>query len=149
MNAQGGNRMKILTAIGINQAEKGFEFVYVGPDDKCKDCKIKNICIQLKKGRRYRVIDIREKVHNCKVHEGGVKIVEVERANTESAVDKRIAIEGSTVTVALPKCYNMGCENRILCFPVSDTTSEKQHILKVKEELECPIGLSRVKVILE
>src|SRR5665648_1194397 len=68
----------IITLIGTKLAKVGSEFVYKGPADDCDPCRIKNVCLNLRKGAKYRIVNLRPGVvHNCEIHDGGVKTVEV------------------------------------------------------------------------
>jgi hypothetical protein len=141
--------MVLLTVIGRKQAKAGKEFTYMGPVADCKDCKVRNICFHLERGRRYRVVEIRDRNHQCPVHEEGVSVVQVEEIPTESVIPARIAIEGSTVSYECPRCRNRGCGSWALCFPQGMEPGMKRKVAKVGDRVDCRIGQSRVRVILE
>ena len=109
--------MAMLTVMGDKLAKKDMTFVFLGPLSECKGCKVKNICFHLERGRKYRILGVREVKHDCEVHEDGVKVVEVEKIPLDAALGKKHAIEGSTITIELPKCRNLGCQHHSLCFP--------------------------------
>ncbi len=71
----------IITAIGKLQAREGFEFIYTGPQQQCRECKYKNVCITLERGNMYRVSKVRNVEHPCPIHFSGIKVIEVEKIN--------------------------------------------------------------------
>ena len=90
--------MVLVTVVGESQCKKGFEFVFSGPLAECRECKVKNVCFHLEPNRLYRVIEVRDVHHDCKVHEEGVRVVEVEKLPTKTALPSKSAIEGSMIT---------------------------------------------------
>ena len=70
--------MPLVTLIGEKLAKKDEEFIYIGPNNECRNCKLKTVCFNLKPGRKYRITNIRDKRHNCNVHEGTAAVVEVQ-----------------------------------------------------------------------
>ena len=86
--------MVLLTVGGERLVEPGYAFVYLGPLAECKECKVKNVCFGLVKGKRYKVVSGRKVKHACKVHEGGVQVVEVEEIPFEACVPDKGLIEG-------------------------------------------------------
>ena len=69
--------MTLVTLIGERLAKEDEEFIYLGPNNDCRRCKLKTVCFNLKPGRRYKIIDIRDKRHSCELHEGNAAVVEV------------------------------------------------------------------------
>ncbi|AGI47607.1 archaeal conserved hypothetical protein [Thermoplasmatales archaeon BRNA1] len=125
----------------------GKSFVYLGPDRECKFCQLKGICFNLEKGSMYRVKSLRKTTHQCEATEGTVHVVEVEKVSREAAVEKKYAIEGSTVTFACSGCGNIGCPSFKLCNPEGMEDEEiRVELLKVGEKIDCPIGESRNRV---
>ena len=141
--------MVLLTVIGRTLAKEGGEFIFMGPNSNCKECKVKTICFHLEPGTKYRVIGSRDVVHDCPQHEEGVVVVQVEETPRDAVISKKLAMEGTTITFEGPKCNNIGCGERALCFPVGMETSQKRQIIKVESKIDCPEGQSRVKVVLE
>ena len=73
---------RLVTLIGAKLAEEGCEFIFLGASKKCEECRLKNSCTNLEATRRYRIMKVREEIkHDCYIHEGGVCVVEVERAD--------------------------------------------------------------------
>ena len=56
--------MVLVTLVGERLANEDEEFVYLGPNNECKNCKLKTVCFNLKPGRQYKIIKVREKQHN-------------------------------------------------------------------------------------
>lgn len=133
--------MVLVTVVGESQCKRGFEFVFEGPLAECRDCKVRNVCFHLEEGRWYRVTTVRDVHHECKVHEGGVRVVEVERIPTKAALRSGVAIEGSMLNFEESDCSLRACEHYRLCHPVGASESMRFKIASVADEdLECPLG---------
>jgi len=130
--------MVLVTLIGERQVKEGNEFVYTGPLSECKDCRLKGVCFNLEEGKRYRISSVRRLHHSCRVHEDGVRVVEVEVVPVDAAVSMKSAVEGSTVTLEFPKCGEIGCEHYRLCHPLGLKDRQKATIIEVKEKVKCP-----------
>ncbi len=142
--------MVLVTVVGEQQCKKGFEFVFGGPLAECRDCKVKNVCFHLEPNRWYRVTEIRDVHHECKVHEGGVRVVEVEKLPTKAAIPSRAAIEGTMLTFEETDCDRIGCPNFRLCRPYGAVEGTRFRVAAVKsDELECPMGRSLRVVLLD
>jgi uncharacterized protein (UPF0179 family) len=141
--------MANVTLVGKSMAIVGAEFVYQGPTMECNDCKVKAVCFNLVKGRRYRVKTIREMTHPCKVHEDEVVAIEFEPLPFEIALDPKQIIEGAVVTVTNRDCRNSACKNYRLCSGEVLPNNQKVAIKKVKNELECIAGKKLVLVEVE
>jgi len=130
--------MPIVTLIGEKLANNDTEFIYIGPNNECRNCKLKTVCFNLKIGRKYKITNIRDKRHNCNVHEGTVIVVEVQETPIYAAIDKKIT-EGTNTKIEYKDCRNIGCENYELCS--IDLNKDKVFIVKkVIEDIDCPIG---------
>ena len=142
--------MVLVTVVGEAQCRVGFEFVFGGPNAECRDCKVKNVCFHLEENRRYKVVNIREVHHECKLHEGGVRVVEVERIPTRAAIPARSAIEGATLTYEASNCGWVGCPNYASCHPRGAAMGMKLRVLSVEEpDVDCPKGLKLKTVVLD
>ena len=79
-----------ITLIGTKLATIGMEFTFIGATPECDTCKLRNTCINLEPTRRYRVMGTRgELVHDCPIHEAGVRAVEVAESPIIAAFDAR------------------------------------------------------------
>ena len=70
--------MPFVTLIGEKLAIEGDEFIYLGSNNGCRNCKLKTVCFNLKPGSAYKITKIRDKRHSCNVHYGNVVAVEVQ-----------------------------------------------------------------------
>ena len=53
----------MITLIGKDLAQKGTEFVFLGPAEECDDCRFKSSCIgNLELNRKYVITDVKENV---------------------------------------------------------------------------------------
>ncbi len=133
--------MVLVTVVGELQCKRGFEFVYGGPLAECRDCKVRNICFHLDENKWYKVTEVRDVHHDCKIHEGGVRVVEVERIPTRAALPSRLAIDGATVTYEESDCNRFGCPNYKFCHPLSTFSGMRFKITAVDvKELDCQRG---------
>ncbi|MEA2053657.1 MAG: UPF0179 family protein [Candidatus Thermoplasmatota archaeon] len=138
--------MTFVTLIGKKLAKNGNEFVYLGITKKCRGCKLKMVCSNLKTGRRYRITKVRDKHHDCSLYEGGVNAVEIEKLPIITAIKKDSA-EGTTITFHEVECDNIGCENYRLCHP--GVSNKKYKIVEVMEDVDCPLKYKLKKVALD
>lgn len=141
--------MVVITLIGEHQARVGDMFVYRGPLTECRDCKLKAVCFNLDAGGLYRITKVRDVKHECRIHEEGVRVVEVEKEKHPGALPMRSAIEGSTITFEAVKCDELGCQNWKLCHPMGVEKQMRFRVAKVDKELKCPAGLRMMAVVLE
>lgn len=129
-------------------AKKGNEFMYLGPNTDCKNCKLKTVCFNLKKYRIYRIIGIRNKRHSCNQHDGGVRVVEVEELPIVAVVEKRVR-EGEKLKVPPIECRRLDCENHDLCLNLGVEPQKEYKVSKIIEKLNCKAGRELTKVELE
>ena len=141
--------MVLLTVIGKTIAKTGVEFIFMGPNSSCKECKVKNICFHLDQGSKYKIIDSRDVVHDCPQHDEGVVVVQVEEVPRQAVIPKRQAMEGTTITFELPKCDYRGCPHYNLCFPIGMENGMKKKVIQTHEKVDCVQGQARVSVELE
>jgi uncharacterized protein (UPF0179 family) len=141
--------MVLVTVVGESQCKKGFEFVFGGPLADCRDCKVKNVCFHLEQNRWYKVTGVRDVHHECKIHEGGVRVVEVERMPTRAALPKESAHEGSMITFVETDCDRRGCPNFKVCRALGALEGMRFRVAAVEAELDCPRGRKLAVVSLE
>ncbi|MGQ9587518.1 MAG: UPF0179 family protein [Thermoplasmata archaeon] len=141
--------MVLVTVVGERQCRKGFEFVFGGPLAECRDCKVKNVCFHLEQNRRYRVTEVRDVHHECKIHEGGVRVVEVEKTPTTGALPARTAIEGSMITFEESDCDRVGCPHYRLCKPLGAVEGMRFRVISVERQLDCAEGRDLRIVLLD
>ncbi len=138
--------MKRVTLIGDRIAKANATFVFLGAQPECRECRLKSACLQLDKGRLYRIVGVRETHHEdgCKYHENGVRVVEVEAAPVSVSLRKALAMEGSVIEYSRPICFNHECENYDLCHPLGIQSPTRVKIAQVSESLSCPLGYDLV-----
>ena len=139
--------MTSITIVGEKIAIKDEEFIFIGPKSDCRNCKLKNICFNLKQHHRYKITNVREKRHSCTVHEGDAIVVEVEEQPIETAIDKKFT-KGSAVTIEENECDNSLCAYHELCSNKALENGKKYTIKAILEEIECPKGEPIQRVIL-
>jgi uncharacterized protein (UPF0179 family) len=137
--------MVLVTLVGEQLAMEGEEFTYLGANSECRNCQLKTVCFNLKTGRRYRITKLRDKQHECSVHEGKVIVVEVEELPLTVAVPKKI-MEGTTTTVEKQHCKNIGCDSFEICTNMALQNGKNYTVKKVYEKLSCPKNNELYKV---
>ncbi|RLF26229.1 MAG: hypothetical protein DRN01_05190 [Thermoplasmata archaeon] len=137
--------MPMVTLVGERMAKKGAEFTYLGPSSECKNCRLKTACFNLKKGRRYRIVGIRDKRHSCNLHDGGVHVVEVNELPIVVSVEKNNAKEGSEIGITTMDCMHLDCDNFELCHNPAVQVNKKYRVVKLLEKIECMDGRDLVK----
>jgi uncharacterized protein (UPF0179 family) len=138
----------VVTLVGETQAKVGTTFIFRGPIPECRDCNRKTVCFNLEEGTHYEIIGVREKHHECKVHERGVRVVELKKAPIKTTLDSKYAIEGSTVTIEKDECVHIGCESRRICFSIGPNSKKKYKVIKVIEDVNCPEGRNLQAVLI-
>jgi hypothetical protein len=128
----------------------GREFIYIGEAPECADCKVRKICHDLKPGYRYRITALREKEHDCVVHDGGkVRVVEHEEMPLEIALSQRKAIEGAIVSIDEAECDARWCEGFHLCRRSALKVGTRVRIVSLGPDIECPGGMKLKRAIVE
>ncbi|HOT07036.1 MAG: hypothetical protein A4E45_01900 [Methanosaeta sp. PtaB.Bin039] len=134
-----------ITLIGTRLATIGMEFIFRGPTPECETCKLRNTCMNLENNRRYRVLGIRgELVHDCPIHEEGVRAVEITESPIIAAMDARKSFAGSKMVFDGSECDDRGCSMFELCHPAGLREGDRCTIVEVVGEApeECPRGYS-------
>lgn len=138
----------MITLMGKRIAKPGLEFQFMGNILDCRDCPLKNICFMLETGKYYRITNVRDKEHPCRVHDmNKVVTVEVEEIPTPIAVNKRYAIEGSSITYESNRCDDIDCEYYDLCNIPGLRDGTRVRIEKYIEDINCPHGKQLSKVL--
>ena len=132
---------KIVTLVGLRTAKKDQTFLFTGSAPECENCNssLKSVCIQnLEKGCIYQIINVRDVIHPCAVHEGGVRVVEVQRAPIKAALDAKSVYEGALVSYHFSDCNEVDCKNYEYCKPIGIIKEDKYKITKVFGKLSSP-----------
>jgi len=140
-----------ITLIGSRLAKEGMEFIFEGESNECNRCKLKNTCLNLEKGRRYKVVGIKTpSVHECFLHDGGVIAVEVVKSPVVAILDSRKAIRGAKISYEPPKCSDVPDDMYDLFFPEGLRTGDKCTITDILDNIEdediCAIPLKKVEL---
>lgn len=128
--------MTSITIIGEKLAKKDEEFIFIGPQSDCKNCKLKNICFNLKQYHRYKITNVRDKRHSCTVHDGDAIVVEVEEQPIETSIDKKYT-KGSAITVEENECDEKLCSYYEVCTNKAVEPGKKYTITEVFETIPC------------
>jgi uncharacterized protein len=144
-------KKQTITLVGLKQAKKNFTFIHECQLSECVGCERFNVCMEkLEPGRIYKVQIVRDKVFPCKIHEEGVRVVEVVKPDIEATVERRIAFPGGTISYELQECAKSSCANYALCVPQGLKKGDKCKILEVsKKAVKCPAGRSLLLATLQ
>ncbi len=131
-------------------AKKGFRFIHEGPAAECFSCPLLKACAgRLEKGRLYEVTSLREKKHRCKIHEEGVRVVEVREAPVRALIPVKLAIQSAVITFEPQECNNLLCKYYPLCRPQGLKSGDKCKVLELWNELDAlPCGKQLVEATL-
>ena len=136
--------MPLVTLIGEKLAIKDSEFIYIGPNNECRNCKLKTVCFNLKTGRKYKITNVRDKRHNCGIHDGTAVVVEVQELPILISTEEKIK-EGSSTKIKTVECNSIGCQYIEICS--KQVNKDKTYkIEKIIKKIECPLGYSLKEV---
>jgi uncharacterized protein (UPF0179 family) len=110
-----GEKSKI-TLIGTTLARPGLEFVYQGALDACGSCKVRKACNNLRVGRKYRILSVRNTRHDCQVHLNGASAVECVESPVVALIGADMAIVNSRILFECA-CTRTECKDYDLCRP--------------------------------
>lgn len=129
--------MVLITLIGEDQARIGNRFYFMGSQTSCRECRLKGVCFNLEQGRMYEITSIRDTKHECELHDGGVRAVEVVKKPILACISKKLAMEGSVITYEESDCGRMGCDNWQYCHPVGIKTGDKVTVSDIVGKTDC------------
>jgi len=138
-----------ITLIGSRLAREGLEFIFKGEMPECKKCRLKNTCLNLEPGRRYRVEGVRSNdIHECFLHDSGVLAVDVHKVPILTTMESRKAVDGAKTMYEPPRCGKKECETYEICHPEGLSRGDKCKIVEVLEspDSKCEAGHSLKKV---
>jgi len=139
----------IITLVGSKQARIGFTFIHEGPAKVCIKCSYNTVCINnLKRGRVYKVVNLRDKHLPCEIHEQNARVVEVQQAEIKSAIESRLAIPSGIISFTPQHCEKEECPNFSLCVPMFLKKGDRCKIADVKNSIDCPLSLPLVFALL-
>lgn len=128
--------MNVVTIIGEQLAKKDTEFVYLGPLNECRNCKVKTACFNLKPYHTYKIINIRDKKHGCNVHEGPGVVVEVEEQPIRTTIDKKLS-KGSITQLEPHICDHVFCYHYDICTIQAIQKGKKYRIENIFDDVSC------------
>lgn len=144
------NRRPIITLVGQRQARRGFSFLNEGSLKECESCSLLKVCVaKLEAGRVYVVVDVRDKIFPCPIHEEGVQVVEVVEPNIEANIEHRIAFPCGIITFQPQTCKESSCRYYGSCIPQGVKAGDKCKVVEVKEQVVCPLNLRLVSAVLQ
>ncbi len=134
------------TLVSVFLAKVNVEFLFLGGCPFKDRCKYVYICQEnLKIGRIYRVVRVKDKFFNCFFHDEKVRVVSVETSPLEVALSQKNVYKETIVRCLLPNCEFYYCENYFLCNPPGLKSSDACKVLEVIGRIKkCRLGFSPV-----
>ena len=129
--------MAKVTLIGEDLAQINNEFIFLGPLQDCKDCKLTHICFNLKPYHLYKIVKIRKKRHTCNVHQSSTIVVEVQEQPITVSIDKK-HMKGSTISIEQIDCHQKLCKYYDSCQNYAIKPNWKYKIISIIEDINCP-----------
>lgn len=128
----------MITLISYLTAREGFKFVYAGPSPECLNCRFNKVCnSKLEVGQVYEVVKVYGIRNRCPINEY-VVTVEVREAVIEVALNRKVAVEGMTLTYVKMVCEDVKCGNHKKCVPELIIKPVKIKVLKTLNNVNCP-----------
>lgn len=134
-----------LTIVDSKLALVGYEFINYGEANECKTCNLAKACLNLERGKKYRVIGVRDKEHECRIA-GRATVVEVEECDMAAAIDRRKVYPGSKIKFEPVACANILCKNMKHCKPEGIERGDACKILDSVGKIKCEEGRDLVLV---
>jgi len=94
------------------------------------------------------VIAIRDKAFSCKIHEEGVRVVEVVEPDLEVVIESRLAFPCGIIPYQPQECRQISCTNYKKCVPQGLKKGDKCKIVEVSGQVKCPLDRSLVLAML-
>ena len=135
-------KREVLTLVTEAQAKPGIVFrVKITP--KCFLCPLYSLCVsKLKEGVKYKVKNVRNHIHFCKVIGEKMYVALVEEMPITVSLEAKKAVEGIVTSYTTIKCTIRECKYSRYCTSVPIENNTKIRVLKVKEKVSCPRSLS-------
>ncbi len=139
---------KIVALVTEYQAKVGTIFT-VRATRVCSGCKLFEVCMgKLRPGGRYKVIKVRNFKQKCPVLSEYLRVSVVEELPIRLLVNKRLAMEGITITYTQPKCPpELVKELGELCSPRYIANGEKVRIIKILQILPGDLAIVEAELL--
>jgi uncharacterized protein (UPF0179 family) len=132
--------MATLTVVGETFARTGATFRFRARCDEAAACPISRVCQNLELNETYRVVAVRPKHHDvCTVHEGGVRVVEVEKVDPVASFPMA-KLKGTMAAWEPPVCDLRLCRNWETCFNPAMRRDGRYEIIGAVQRMDCPMG---------
>ena len=139
----------LVTLVGVKQAKIDFTFINEGPLKDCEECALLKTCVEkLEPERVYTVTGVRKKAFPCKVHEGGVQVVEVAERDAEASIEEKLAIQDCILTFQPQECREVDCENCTACSTSGLRRGDRCRVIEIKGRIKCQLGRKLVHSVL-
>jgi len=121
-----------------NEAKNGYTFFYEGIAKDCEECTYLKVCHgNLKAKNLYKVTGVRDKLFDCSVFGRKARLVEVQLAEIEAAVDPKYTIESALVNFEPQTCGDLLCKMFDVCVPDDIEIGQKYKVVKVHSSFAC------------
>jgi uncharacterized protein (UPF0179 family) len=124
--------------VDSESANEGYEFVYLGEADECKNCSLRLPCHHnFECGRRYAVKSVREKTHPCRLFNQLI-VCEVEEVGIDVFLPQGSAFEGASITFKPLSCKKRLCKHSPYCMPEGLSDGDRCMVHSIKGKFKCP-----------
>jgi len=111
----------------------------------CKECPYVTVCHgNLTAKRVYVVINVKDKVVDCRISGWRSQLVEVELAAVDAAVNSACAIDGALIRFKPQSCSNLECKKFNACVPQTLTAGATYKVKSIHESFVCPSSGKRL-----
>jgi uncharacterized protein (UPF0179 family) len=142
-----GEKSKI-TLIGTTLARPGLEFVYQGALPACDHCKVRKACNNLRVGRKYRILSVRNTRHDCQIHLNGACAVECAESPVVALIGADMAIVNSRILFECA-CTRTDCKAYDLCSPDGIVEGDRYLVKEVLGNPPAPCAKGRAMKLVE
>ncbi|MHA1685039.1 MAG: UPF0179 family protein [Candidatus Heimdallarchaeaceae archaeon] len=137
----------VITLIDKHVAQVGYRFIHLGEREICNQCPLKKVCVEpLEVYHTYEIIEIKKKEHTCLIDDTIMRVVDVKEVPQLLSVEKKKYLENLIITRPAINCSEELCVNYDYCMNPLFKKEAKVKIVKVLEEVECPLGYKLVLV---
>ena len=138
---------KRFTFISADEAREDSIFYYEDKSSKCTYCDYRKVCHNIQPKRAYLIVQVKDKIVNCKAFSKKMQLVEIRLAEIRIAIDPKMKIEGATIEFNPQICGEIQCEKFDECVPSIINPKEKCKIVDIIKKFSCPkTGKSLVEV---
>lgn len=137
----------VITLVDKSVAYVGYRFVHLGQSSSCEHCPLRKVCVEsLEKYHNYEIVAVMTKEHKCIIDESTMRVVDVKEVPITLTVEKKKYLEDMIITRPAIQCNEQLCTNYDYCMNPLFASESKVKVIKVLNEVDCPLGYNLVLV---